>query len=66
MHFCLFKNGIAHVYDINTIYGHMLRQNLSSKHPLVGQFKRLKCEQCHFCFSKNGIGLLPLRIPCGL
>ena len=47
VHFCLFKNGIAHEFDVYTIYGHMLGQNLSSKHPLVGQFKRLKCEQCH-------------------
>ena len=41
MRFCLFKNGIAHIYDFYTIYGHMLGQNLSSKHPLVGQCKRL-------------------------
>ena len=52
MHFCLFKNGIDHVYDVYTIYGHMLGQNLSSKHPLVGQFKRLKCEQRHFFLQK--------------
>ena len=52
MHFCLFKNGIAREFDVYTIYGHMLSQNLSSKHPLVGQFKRLKCEQRHFFFQK--------------
>ena len=31
MRFCLFKNGIAHIYDVYTIYGHMFGQNLSSK-----------------------------------
>ena len=51
MHFCLFKNGIAREFDVNTIYGHMLGQNLSSKHPLIGQFKRLKCER-HFFLQK--------------
>ena len=45
MHFWLFKNGIANVYDIYTIYGRVLGQNSSSKHPLVGQYKR---EQRHF------------------
>ena len=42
MHFCLFKNGIAHVYDVYTIYGHMLGQNLSSKHPLWASLNVLK------------------------
>ena len=55
MHFCLFKNGIAREFDVYTIYGHMLGQNLSSKHPLVGQFKRLKCEQRHFFFAKRAL-----------
>ena len=41
---------MAHVHDVYTIYGHMLGQNLSSKHPLVDQSKRLKCEQRHFFF----------------
>ena len=33
MHFWLFKNGIANVYDIYTIYGRVLGRNSSSKHP---------------------------------
>jgi len=48
MHFWLFKNGIANVYDIYTIYGRVLGQNSSSKHPLVGQYKHHKREQRHF------------------
>ena len=44
----VFKNGIANVYDIYTIYGCMLGRNSSSKHPLVGQCKRHKRERCHF------------------
>ena len=53
MHFCLFKNGIARLWRLH--YEHMLGQNLSSKHPLVGQFKRLKCEQHHFFFAKMAL-----------
>ena len=45
--FWLFKNGIANIYDIYTIYGCCLGRN-SSKHPLVGQCKRHKREQRHF------------------
>ena len=46
----IYKWHIAHIYDVYTIYGHMLGQNLSSKHRLMGQSKRLKCEQRHFLF----------------
>ena len=62
MHFWLFKNGIANVYDIYTIYGRVLGRNSSSKHPLVGQYKRHKREQRHF-FREMA---LPLWILCGL
>ena len=44
---------MAHVHDVYTIYGHMLGQNLSSKHPLVDQSKRLKCEQRPFFFLQK-------------
>ena len=49
MHFWLFKNGIANVYDIYTIYGHVLGRNSSSKHALVGQYKRVFLEKWHGC-----------------
>ena len=55
MRFFLFKNGIAHGYDYYTIYGHMLGQNLSNKHPLVDQSKCYKFEQRHFFGCKNDI-----------
>ena len=53
MHFCLFKNGIAHVYDVYTIYGHMLGQNLSGKHPLWASLNVLNASHgfiSFYCF----------------
>ena len=51
MQFLLIENGVAHVYDINTIQAHVLWWNLSkvvsSKHPYLDQLASV----CRLCGS---------------
>ena len=54
MHFCLFKNGIANVYDIYTIYGRVLGRHSSSKHPLMGQYKVINVSNAIFLEKWHG------------
>ena len=50
MRFRLIKNGVAHAYEVYTVYGRVFWQNFSSKHPYVPQLAKM-ASVCRLCGS---------------